>query len=70
MNVYRCVFLGGHSEAKAVEPLDVADLGQAIDLAIEMLKALPHYQAVEVWRGGHRLYASQPSGSTRTGDGA
>ena len=60
MDVYRCVFLDGHSAARAVEPIDVDDLDQAIDLAIEMLKVRPYYRAVEVWRGGHRLYTSVP----------
>jgi hypothetical protein len=70
MNVYRCVFLDNHSEAIAIEPMDVADLDQAIDLAIEMLKARPHYRAIEVWRGGQRLYASEPKGWSETGDRA
>ena len=68
MNVYRCVFVDGHSDAKAVEPMDVADLNQAIDLAIEMLKARPHYRAVEVWRGGHRLF-THPGAPTGSGAG-
>ena len=67
MNIYRCVFLDDNAEAKAIEAMDVGDLEHAIDLAIEMLKGRPHYRAVEVWRGGKRLYTSAHSESEPDG---
>ena len=67
MNIYRCVFLDDNAEAKAIEAMDVGDLEHAIDLAIEMLKARPHFRAVEAWRGGKRLHTSNLSESDLDG---
>jgi hypothetical protein len=65
MGLYRCVFLDEHDEAKSVEAIDVDDLSQAIDLAIEMLRMRVRYRSVEVWQGGHRLYI-HPNGPTQS----
>jgi hypothetical protein len=60
MPIYRCVFLDDKAKAKAVEPIDAGHLEHAIELAAEMLNSRPGYLAVEVWRGGQRLYSSKP----------
>ena len=60
MPIYRCVFLDDNAQAKAVEAMDAGNLEHAIELAVEMLNSRPAYLAVEVWRGGQRLYSSDP----------
>jgi hypothetical protein len=60
MPIYRCVLLDDKAEAKAVEAIDAANLEHAIEFAVEVLYSRSDYLAVEVWRGGQRLYASKP----------
>ena len=60
MPIYRCVFLDDNAEAKVVEAIHVGNLEHAIEHAVEMLDSRPDYLAVEVWRGGQRLYSSKP----------
>jgi hypothetical protein len=60
MPIYRCVFLNDKAEARAVEAIDAGNLEHAIEVAVEVLNSRRDYLAVEVWRGGQRLYSSKP----------
>ena len=57
MPSYRCYFIDRHEHvAGPPELIETDALAEAIDQALAMLEARPHYRAVEVWDGGKRLY--------------
>jgi hypothetical protein len=53
---YLCCFLDRNQGLGAAEMIDANELSDAIDKALTMLQARPHYQGVELWEGGKRVY--------------
>ena len=61
MHSYRCYFINhdAHHGGPA-EIVDADNLSAAIDVALAMLRARPHYASIELWDGAKRVY---PTGS-------
>jgi hypothetical protein len=64
MPSYLCCFLDQDQRTVGLsETIEAADLSRAIDKAQAILEARPHYQGVELWDGGKRVYpAARASG--------
>ena len=56
MGSYRCYFINYEDEIGLSEMIDADNPTDAIEKALVMLHARPHYSAVEVWEGQKRLY--------------
>lgn len=63
MPTYRCYFFNreGHIVGPA-EIIDAAEPPDAIDKALAMLGARPHYARIEVWDGERMVYPSLKPG--------
>ena len=57
--LYRFTCLDAHDDTVSVEEIEVRSLIDAIANAHMMLKAGPHHEAVEVWRGNSLVYRAR-----------
>jgi hypothetical protein len=56
MPAFRCYFLDANDRiAGSPEIIDADGLNEAIDRALDMLRARPSHHAVELWDGGRRV---------------
>jgi len=61
MPSYRCYFIDRNDRFGEPPEIIEADARfEAIGTALAMLRARPHYQAIEVWEGARRVYPLPP----------
>ena len=58
MDGYRCYFLNEDGHVRSREDIESERFGEAVDVALTLLRQRPHYRSVEIWQGAVRLYAS------------
>lgn len=59
MPIYRCYFLDGDDHISDVAELEADALDTVVDKALALLRTRPEHDAIEIWQGAERLYASR-----------